>query len=88
METKERAALGLKHLEHAVIQVLLDARENGEHVVGATEISRRAGIPVKQKGPVYGAAIVTGVLVRLLEQGRVEQSKGGKRGWRLCGMPL
>ena len=84
MRSEELAALGLKLLEEAVIQVLLDARENGEHVIGATEIARRAGIPVEQKGPVFSGAIGTGILCRLLEQGHVEQSKDGKRGWKLC----
>ena len=79
--------LGLKLLEEAVIQVLLDARENGEHVVGATEIARRAGIPVEQKGPVFSGAIGTGILCRLLEQGYVEQLKEGKSGWKLCDTP-
>ncbi|MCY3852575.1 MAG: hypothetical protein OXG03_03230 [Gammaproteobacteria bacterium] len=87
LRPKELSALGLKLLEEAVIQVLLDARENGEHVVGATEIARRAGIPVEQKGPVFSGAIGTGILCRLLEQGYVEQLKEGKCGWKLCDTP-
>ena len=70
---KQHARIGEFHLEEAVLDVLLDARHEGS-CIGAAEISKRAGI-YRDRGTMntMNDAIVTGLLVKLHEQGRVQK---------------
>lgn len=83
---KQNARLGMFHLEEAVLDVLLEARHEGD-CIGAAEISRRAGIyregGVGMKG--MNDVIVTGVLSKLFGEGKVDRCKQPNRagGWRL-----
>ncbi len=79
---RENARLGMAYLEQSVIGVLLEARESGSGSLGATEIAKRAGIPAKAFKPAFGNAITSGILARLSEQKRIEQSYD-KGPWRL-----
>lgn len=70
---KQHARIGEFHLEEAVLDVLLDARHEGS-CIGAAEISKRAGI-YRDRGTIntMNDAIVTGLLVKLHEQRRVQK---------------
>ena len=88
---KQHARMGMFHLEEAVLDILLEARHEGD-CIGAAEISRRSGIfsdrgvgIVSQTG-IMNDAIVTGVLVMLCIEGRVQrctQTHAGRGGWEL-----
>ena len=88
---KQLARMGTFHLEEAVLDVLLEAKHEGE-CIGAAEISRRAGIfrlpetPLPGKGR-FNDAIVTGLLTKMLDEGRAQkcpQRAGGREdGWEL-----
>ena len=83
---KQHARVGEFHLEEAVLDVLLEAKHEGD-CLGAATISRRAGI-YRERGPhdIMNDAIVQGILNKLAEQDRVErceQSPGGRGGWQL-----
>ena len=89
---EQHGRTGVSHLEEAVLDVLLEAKHEGD-CIGAAEISRRAGIfrdrgrgIVSRRG-IMNDAIVTGVLVKLATEGRVKrcrQSRAGRRGgWEL-----
>ena len=82
---KQLARIGMFHIEEAVLDVLLEARHEDE-CLGAAEISRRAGI-YRDRGTqdIMNDAIVTGVLVKLDSEGRVErcQQENNRGGWHL-----
>lgn len=83
--------MGMFHLEESVLDVLLEAKHEGD-CIGGAEISRRAGIfrdrgegIVSERG-IMNDAIVTGLLVKLCIEGRVErctQSTANLGGWEL-----
>ena len=83
---KQNARLGMFHLEEAVLDVLLEARHEGD-CIGAAEISKRAGI--YREGGVGMAgmndAIVHGLLSSLFGQNKVERCEQANRagGWQL-----
>ena len=83
---KQYARMGEFYLEEAVLDVLLEARYK-EKCIGAAEISRRSGIyRDRGKADVMNDAIVTGLLVKLHGQDRVErctQEGSGLGGWEL-----
>lgn len=84
---KQHARMGMFLLEEAVLDTLLEARQEDE-CIGAAAISVRAGI-FRERGSVniINDAIVTGVLVKLADEGRVERCKqqGRRRGgWQLA----
>ena len=84
---KQHARMGIFLLEEAVLDVLLEARHEDE-CIGPAEISARAGI-FRERGSVniMNDAIVTGVLVKLADEGRVERcTQQGRRrgGWQLA----
>ena len=68
---KQHARMGHFHLEKAVLDVLLEAKHEGD-CLGPAAISRRAGI-YRERGKVdiMHDAIATGILVKLHEEGRV-----------------
>lgn len=83
---KQHARIGTFHLEEAVLDVLLEAKHEGD-CIGAAEISRRAGI-FRDRGAAdtMNDAIVTGLLVKLHTEGRVErctQHMSNRGGWEL-----
>ena len=85
---KQHARIGQFHLEEAVLDVLLEAKHEGD-CIGAAEISRRAGI-FRDRGDVniMNDAIATGVLVKLADEGRVQrcqQNDANRGGWELTG---
>ena len=91
---KEHARMGVSHLEEAVLDVLLEARHEG-NCIGPAEISRRAGIfrergegVVSEEG-MLNDAMVTGVLVKLAMEGKVQrctQTRASHQlGWEITG---
>ena len=89
---KQHARIGMFHLEEAVLDVLLEAKHEGE-CIGLSEISRRAGIfrdrgeGIVSESGMINDAIATGVLVKLGIESRVQrcpQTRAGhQRGWEL-----
>ena len=87
MSPSQRARIGQRYLEEAVLDVLLEAWREGDECIGAAEISRRAGI-YRERGVVdiMNDAITTGLLVKLHSENRVErctQSHANRGGWQL-----
>ena len=83
---KQHARMGMFHLEEAVLDVLLEAKHEGD-CIGAAAISRRAGI-FRDRGQVniINDAIATGILVKLFDEGRVQrcqQHDTERGGWEL-----
>jgi len=81
---KQLARMGEFHLEEAVLDVLLEARHEGE-CIGAAEISKRAGV-FRESGEAGGNdAIAWGVLNKLAKHGRVErcEQSNNRGGWQL-----
>ena len=83
---RQLARMGQFYLEEAVLDVLLEAKHEGE-CIGAAEISRKAGI-YRERGVIdtMNDAIVTGLLVKLHSENRVEscaQSHANRGGWEL-----
>ncbi len=88
---KQFARMGEFHLEEAILDVLLEARHEGQ-CLGAAEISKRAGIfresgdPSKGEPKSMNDAVATGMLIKLMKQGRVqrcEQQDKKVGGWEL-----
>ena len=83
---KQLARIGEFHLEEAILDVLLNAKYENE-CLGPADISRRAGI-YRERGAINAMndAIVTGLLVKMHEQGRVarcKQESTKRGGWEL-----
>ena len=82
---KQHARMGQFYLEEAVLDVLLEAKHEGD-CIGPADISRRAGI-FRDRGDVniMNDAITTGVLVKLHTEGRVLRctQPNGRGGWDL-----
>ena len=83
---KQHARMGMFLLEEAVLDVLLEAKHQGD-CIGPAEISRRAGI-FRDRGDVniMNDAIATGVLVKLHSEGRVSrctQHSANRGGWEM-----
>lgn len=82
---KQLARLGQFYLEEAVLDVLLKVAQD-EGCIGAAEVSVRAGI-FRERGVlnIINDAIVTGVLVKLHDDGKVEKCSqpSGRGGWKL-----
>lgn len=83
---KQLARMGQFYLEEAVLDVLLEAKHEGE-CIGPAEISRRVGI-YRERGDVnmLNDAITAGLLVKLHSEKRVErctQSHANRGGWEL-----
>ena len=86
LRPKQLSRMGQFYLEEAVLDVLLEARHEGE-CIGAAEISRKAGI-YRERGVVdiMNDAITTGLLVKLHSENRVKrctQSHANRGGWEL-----
>ena len=79
------ARLGEFYLEEAVLDVLLEARYEGQ-CLGYSEISRRAGL-YRERGPhnLMHDAIVSGIMNKLADQGRVARCEqpNGRGGWKV-----
>jgi len=96
MRPKHDARLGEFYLEEAVLDVLLEARYENL-CIGAADISKKAGIfrdggatdTDKESNPIKSMndAIVTGILVKLHKEHRVERceqdNKRKSGGWQL-----
>lgn len=87
--SKQLARIGEFLLEEAILDVLLQAWAKDE-CLGAAEISRRAGIFREGGGGgsnirAMNDAIVTGMLVKLRKEGKVErcEQRPGVGGWKL-----
>lgn len=79
---KNKASQGQRLLEEVVLEILLEARKNGDGLVRAIDIARRADIYRKKFTPSMGNAITSGILAKLSEEGRIEQLH--RRGpWKL-----
>ena len=90
LRPKQLARMGVFYLEEAILDVLLDARHEGD-CIGAAEIGKRTGIfrdrgegIVGEKG-ILNDAIVHGVLVKLTVERRVDRcdQPNGRGGWEL-----
>lgn len=79
---KDKANQGQHLLEEAVLEVLLEARKNGDGLIKAIDIARRADIYRKKLTPSMGNAITSGILAKLSEAGRIEQCTDGGS-WKL-----
>ena len=82
---KQLARLGQFYLEEAVLDVLLEAKHEGD-CIGAAAISRKAGIFRERGEPdIINDAIVTGVLIKLNTEGRVQRctQSNNRGGWEL-----
>lgn len=82
---KQHARMGQFYLEEAVLDVLLEAKHEGD-CIGAADISRRAGI-FRDRGEVdiINDAITTGVLIKLHAERRVQRctQPNNRGGWNL-----
>lgn len=82
---KQLARLGQFYLEEAVLDVLLEAKHEGD-CIGAAAISRKAGI-FRDRGDldIINDAIVTGILIKLHTERRVQRcdQSNTRRGWDL-----
>ena len=82
---KQFARMGEFHLEEAVLDVLLEAKHQGD-CLGAAEISKRAGI-YRERGSedIMNDAIVTGLLAKLADSNRVQRctQSNDRGGWEL-----
>ena len=83
---KQLSRMGQFYLEEAVLDVLLEAKHEGE-CIGPAEISRRAGI-YRERGDanMMNDAIVAGLLVKLHSEnrvGRCTQTHANRGGWEL-----
>jgi len=85
LRPKQMARLGEFHLEEAILDVLFEARYEGQ-CLGAAEISRRAGI-FRERGPQVNMndAIVHGLANKLSNVGKVERctQSNTRGGWQL-----
>lgn len=84
---KQQARNGMYYLEEAILDVLMAAQDyDSNRCIGPAEISKKAGI-FRERGEVniMNDAIVTGFLVKLHSEGKVERCKqdSGKGGWKL-----
>lgn len=72
---KQHSRMGMFHLEEAILDVLLEARHEGE-CIGPAEISRRAGI-YRDRGSldVMNDAVAWGIINKLHDEGRVQRCK-------------
>ncbi len=82
---KQFSRMGEFYLEEAILDVLLEAKHEGQ-CLGPAEISRRAGI-FRERGiqDIMNDAIATGLLVKLSDQRRVQRctQANNKGGWEL-----
>ena len=85
LRPKQFARIGEFHLEEAILDVLLEAKHENK-CIGAADISKQAGI-FRERGTedIMNDAIVTGMLVKLSDEGRVIRCKqpNGRGGWEL-----
>jgi len=82
IRTKQFAQIGEFLLQEAVLDVLLDAKRNGEEEwVRLSDISKRAGI-YREREVFTGDAIAGGLLNKLYSEKRVEHKN--KFGWKLA----
>lgn len=85
LDIKRNSELGQFYLEQAVIEVLYEVYDNSG-CLGASEISKKASIyRDRGKENIMNDAIVTGILIKLSDEGRVERcfQDNGKGGWKL-----
>lgn len=82
---KQFARMGEFYLEEAVLDVLLEAKHEGE-CLGAAEISKRSGI-YRERGTknLPNDAIVHGLLTKLADANRVQRctQPNQRGGWEL-----
>ena len=82
---KQHARIGMFHLEEAVLDILLEAKHEGD-CIGPAAISRRAGV-FRSPGPTMNMndAIVHGCLNKLESEGRVQRctQPTQRGGWEL-----
>ena len=82
---KQMARMGEFYLQEAIMDVLLEASYE-DACIGAAEISRRAGVfRERGKEDIMNDAIATGILVKLLDEKKVQRCKqdNGRGGWEL-----
>ena len=83
---KQHARMGMFHLEEAILDILLEAKHEGE-CIGAAQIGRKAGIYRESGAAQMNDAIATGVLNKLADEGRVERCSQthypSRGGWEL-----
>ena len=74
----ERGKVLLMYLEDLVLDVLREAKRNGE-VLGPTDICRRAGIYLPEADQYYRDWVGSGIINALEAKGLVRRLDGGKR---------
>lgn len=83
---KQHARMGMFHLEEAILDILLEAKHEGE-CIGAAEIGRKAGIYREAGTAQMNDAITTGVLNKLADENRVSRCQQthypSRGGWEL-----
>ncbi len=86
MKPKKHARIGMFHLEEAVLDVLLAAKNKGE-CIGVAEISKRSGIyrSLENENSALNDSIVRGLLIKLICEDRIEECKkpNNQRGWQI-----
>lgn len=84
IRAKQLTRKGEPYLQEAILDVLYNAYPEGK-VLGPAEICRQAGIYRKAGVAGMNAAIATGFLNQLHEQGKVERvpQENNRGGWRL-----
>ena len=84
---RQLARMGQFYLEESVLDVLLEAKHEGE-CIGPAEISKRTGIYGKRgDANMLNDAIVAGLLVKRHSENRVErctQTHANRGGWELA----
>ena len=78
MTPREHGVQATMHIEKAVLGALISAADQGRPIIGAAEISRRAGIVNGSKARDW---ITQWALARLLDAGKVIQHPN-RAGWQ------
>ena len=78
---KQEARTGLFHLKEAVLDILLEAKNEGNSYRQPGAIRERSGIPKIEEPHAHSNTLIYGVLLHLGAEKRVEYKKG--YGWRI-----
>ena len=75
---------GLEFLESVILDVLREAKDNGELPLNAGKITRRSGIPFEHEtGPGAPYYVITRGLLLLLES-KCDAERPAGRGWQIA----
>ena len=79
---RKQASIGLHLIKESILEVLYDAKLNGNEWVKSSHVRRQIGMPKTPEPSDMGNASVRHMLLILKDEGKTEQSKKGGP-WRL-----